>query len=85
MSWATLKFASWRAGRRLAAETLRTSGLELTGAGNISPGAVWEAMKQTWEWIRDGSLYIDVDRVPLRDIAQAWERSTSGARIVIVP
>ena len=42
-------------------------------------------MKQTWERIRDGSLCIDVDRVPLRDIAQDWKRSTSGARVVIVP
>jgi NADPH2:quinone reductase len=69
----------------LAAETLRTSGLELTGAGNISPEVVQEAVQQAWDWIRDGSLQIDVERVPLTDVAEAWERDVSAARLVIVP
>lgn len=69
----------------LAAETLRTSGLELTGAGNVSSELVSDAMKQTWEWISDGSLSMDVETVPLRDVAQAWMRHTRGSRIVIVP
>jgi len=68
----------------LAAATLRTSGLELTGAGNIPPEVVQEAMKQSWEWIREGALHVDVDKVPLKDVAQAWERSTEGTRTVIV-
>jgi NADPH:quinone reductase-like Zn-dependent oxidoreductase len=69
----------------LAADTLRTSGLELTGAGNIYPEFVPDAMKQTWEWIATGALHMDVHKVPLKDVAQAWEGSAEGTRIVIVP
>ncbi len=69
----------------LPADRLRTSGLELTGAGNVFPDVVAEALEQTWEWIRQGTLHMDVERVPLRNVSQAWERGTEGARIVIVP
>ncbi|HEX4213004.1 MAG TPA: zinc-binding dehydrogenase [Candidatus Dormibacteraeota bacterium] len=69
----------------LDAEAVRTSGLELSGAGNIAPEVVPEAVRQVWDWIADGSLGIDVDRVPLEDVAGAWERTTEGRRIVIVP
>jgi NADPH2:quinone reductase len=69
----------------LPADTLRTSGLELTGGGNIPPEVVPEAVDQTWEWISQGALRMDVEEVPLRDVARAWERSTEGARIVLVP
>jgi NADPH2:quinone reductase len=69
----------------LAAETLRTSGLEMTGAGSLAPGIVQEAVQQTWDWVQDGCLEIDLERVPLSDVAQVWERPASGTRIVIVP
>jgi NADPH:quinone reductase-like Zn-dependent oxidoreductase len=69
----------------LDAETVRTSGLELTGAGNVNPEVVPEALKQVWDWVADGSLGIDIDRVPLEDVADAWGRETEGRRIVIVP
>jgi NADPH:quinone reductase-like Zn-dependent oxidoreductase len=69
----------------LSAEALRTSGLELTGAGNIPPEVVPEAVSQVWDWIRDRVLTIDVQSVPLSDVAQAWQRDGEGARIVLVP
>ncbi len=69
----------------LSAEAIRTSGLEITGAGNIPPEAVPEALKQTWEWIGTGKLSIDIEKVPLKDIAEAWDRKTEGKRVVIVP
>jgi NADPH:quinone reductase-like Zn-dependent oxidoreductase len=65
----------------LAAETLRTSGVEMTGAGNIAP----EALKQVWEWIKENTLQIDIEEVPLKEIADAWQRTSEGKRIVIVP
>ena len=68
----------------LAAAAVRTSGLELTGAGNISSEVVADAMKQTWEWIREGTLHADVHRASLKDVAQAWNHRTEGARTVIV-
>jgi hypothetical protein len=64
---------------------VRTSGLEITGAGNISPTVVPESMQQIWGWIKEGKLGIDIEKVPLKDIAEAWEGKTTGQRIVIVP
>ena len=69
----------------LSAEALRTSGLELTGAGNVSPEQLRESMHQIWTWVREGRLTIDVEKMDLKDIAEAWERKTPGKRIVIVP
>jgi NADPH2:quinone reductase len=69
----------------LPAEVIRTSGLEIMGAGNVSPQIVPEALNQIWTWISEGKLIIDIEKVPLKDVAQAWERKTEGQRIVIVP
>jgi NADPH:quinone reductase-like Zn-dependent oxidoreductase len=69
----------------LRAEMLRTSGLELAGAGNVSAEAVLEAMKTIWEWIRQRKLAIDIETMALRDVAAAWNRRIAGGRIVIVP
>ena len=69
----------------LPAEAIRTSGVEITGAGILPPEAVPEAMKQTWEWIITGKLFIDIEKVSLRDIAEAWDRKTEGKRVVIIP
>lgn len=69
----------------LPAETLRTSGVEMTGAGNISPEVVPEAVQQVWKWIKEHTLQIDIEEMPLKEIAEAWQRTTEGKRIVIVP
>jgi NADPH2:quinone reductase len=69
----------------LAAEQLRTSGVQLMGGGEISPECVPQAVKQVWEWMKERKLTMEVDQVPLKDIAEAWERKTDGKRIVIVP
>jgi NADPH2:quinone reductase len=67
------------------AEALRTSGLELTGVGNVQPAVLPAAMKQVWTWIRDSNLSIDIEKIPLKDISQAWSLKIPGKRIVIVP
>lgn len=69
----------------LAAEALRTSGLEMTGAGNVPPDVLPTAMEQIWDWTAKGSLQLDVERVPLKDVARAWDQISQGRRIVIVP
>jgi NADPH:quinone reductase-like Zn-dependent oxidoreductase len=69
----------------LLAEALRTSGLEITGIVGPSPEALREAIQQVWAWIREGKLTIDIEKMCLRDIAEAWDRKTPGKRIVIVP
>jgi NADPH:quinone reductase-like Zn-dependent oxidoreductase len=68
----------------LHAEALRTSGLVL-GTGALPPGALPQALQQVWAWIREAKLTIDVEKMRLRDIAEAWDRKIPGKRIVIVP
>jgi NADPH:quinone reductase-like Zn-dependent oxidoreductase len=71
----------------LPAQALRTSGLELLGAGSgITPEAVAEGTQQVWEWIKAGKLQADVEQVPLRDVESAWKSTdVHGKRMVIVP
>lgn len=69
----------------LVAEALRTSGLELTGASNISAEVLPKAIEQIWTWLREKKLTIDIEKVRLRDIAEAWDRKTNGKRLVVVP
>lgn len=71
----------------LAAEALRTSGLEILGAGGgLTPEAVSEGTQQVWEWIKTGKLRADIEQVPLKDVESAWKRTDiHGKRIVIVP
>jgi NADPH:quinone reductase-like Zn-dependent oxidoreductase len=69
----------------LAAAMLRTSGVELVGVGSPPLELVQQALERAWSWARGGSLRMDVEEVPLRDVSRAWQRSTDGSRIVIVP
>ena len=68
----------------LPAEALRTSGVRLTGAGDIPGEALPEAIKQVWEWMKEGRLAMDIEQVPLKDVGEAWHRKTEGERIVFV-
>lgn len=71
----------------LPADTLRTSGLEITGAGGgLTPDAVAEGANQVWEWIKTGKLRAEIEQVPLKEFERAWKRTDlRGARLVIVP
>ncbi len=70
----------------LSGEMLRTSGLEIYGAGNIPPEAIGEGMELVWQWVKENKLHIDVEKVPLADIEKAWHRDNlEGKRLVIVP
>jgi NADPH:quinone reductase-like Zn-dependent oxidoreductase len=70
----------------LPGSALRTSGLELMGIGKLSFEVVQEEMKQVWSWIAAGKLYMEMERVPLSAIADAWRRDDlEGKRLVIVP
>lgn len=71
----------------LPAQALRTSGLELLGAGSgITPEAVASGTQQVWEWIKAGKLQADIEQVPLRDVESAWKcADVHGKRIVLVP
>ncbi len=67
------------------AEALRTSGLEMSGLGNVPPGALPQALQQIWTWVREGKLTMDIEKVELSCVTEAWLRKTTGQRIVIVP
>lgn len=71
----------------LSAEALRTSGLEIIGAGaHLTPEVVAEGASQVWEWIKMGKLSADIEQVPLKEVERAWERTDiQGKRIVIIP
>ena len=71
----------------LAAEALRTSGLEILGASSgLAPEAIAEGTQQVWEWIKAGKLQAAIEQVPLKDVESTWKRTdVHGKRIVIVP
>jgi NADPH:quinone reductase-like Zn-dependent oxidoreductase len=71
----------------LSADALRTSGLEIKGAGGgVTPEAIGEGTKLIWEWLEAGKLQADIEQVPLKDIESAWQRADlHGKRIVIIP
>lgn len=71
----------------LSADSLRTSGLSIIGAGaNLTPEAVAEGTSQVWDWIQAGRLSADIERTPLKAVERAWKRNDArGRRIVIIP
>lgn len=71
----------------LSADALRTSGLELYGAGaGLSAAAMAEGTAQVWQMISKKQLQIDIETVPLQDIEQVWQRTEfQGKRIVVIP
>ncbi|GLW35653.1 hypothetical protein Areg01_85880 [Actinoplanes regularis] len=71
----------------VAAESLRTSGVEIYGAAKgLNPETMNEAYGQIVNWTKSGELTFDVVKVPLSDIESAWQRTDlRGSRIVVVP
>ncbi len=73
----------------LRAEALRSSGIEIygSGGGGIIPlQAIFESIPQVWSLAADGKLRIDIERVPLADVARVWaQHDSQGRRIVLVP
>jgi NADPH2:quinone reductase len=75
------------AGARIAltADSVRTSGLEIYGAGKGLDGqAVADAYGQIVQWTRDGKLVVGIDRTPLSDIETAWQRTGPGGRRLVI-
>jgi NADPH2:quinone reductase len=71
----------------VAAESLRTSGVEIYGAAKgLSPDTMTEVFGQIVRWTQAGELMFDVVKVPLSDIESAWQRTDlRGSRLVVVP
>jgi NADPH:quinone reductase-like Zn-dependent oxidoreductase len=71
----------------LAAESLRTSGVELYGVTKgLDATTMMQAYQQAVQWAQDGALTFDLERVPLSQIQTAWQRSDlRGRRLVVMP
>ena len=73
----------------LAAAVLRSSRLEILGAGSGNAAAspeMWiEAVRQLMSNIGCGRLRIDTVRVPLGEVEIAWHQEQQGRRAVIIP
>jgi NADPH:quinone reductase-like Zn-dependent oxidoreductase len=71
----------------LSGDMLRTSGLEIYGAAaGLTPEGMGEGANQVWDWLKDGKLKMDIERVPLKDIESAWQRTDfQGKRMVVIP
>lgn len=71
----------------LAAESLRTSGVEICGAAKgLGPDRMAEVHQRIVEWTRSGELTFTVETVPLSDVESAWQRTDlRGKRLVVLP
>jgi len=73
----------------LPAAVLRSSRLEILGAGSGNAGAspeIWvEAVRQLMSNVACGALRIDTERVPLGEVENAWHQEQHGRRAVIIP
>jgi NADPH:quinone reductase-like Zn-dependent oxidoreductase len=69
----------------LAAESLRTSGVEIYGAAKGLDGpTIMEAYNQILQWARNGDLTFDLERTPLSEIKSAWQRTDLRGRRLVV-
>jgi len=74
-------------GLTVAAESLRTSGVEIYGASKgLDARTMGGLYGRIVEWTRSGELTFEVEKFPLRDSETAWQRTDlRGRRLVAVP
>jgi len=71
----------------IAAESLRTSGVEIYGAAKgLSSATMREVYGQIVQWAQAGKLTFELEKVSLSEIETAWQRTNlRGRRLVVVP
>jgi len=70
----------------LPAAVLRCSALTILGTAGIPPREVLtDALQQVMNHAAQGLLWVDRERVALRDIEGAWDRDMHGRRLVVIP
>lgn len=70
----------------LPASSLRTSGVEIVGAAKGLAAAMAGVYAQIVKWTLAGDLVFALEKVPLRDIEAAWQRTDlRGRRLVVQP
>jgi NADPH:quinone reductase-like Zn-dependent oxidoreductase len=74
---------------RLGAAILRSRAVDIRGYANYHATRELRASayRRLAELARDGALTVDVERVPLVEVEQAWQRQRAGAghKLVLVP
>ena len=73
----------------LSAPAIRSKSLDVRGFMGLHPGHQIraEAYTRLGEHVARGDIVIDFERIPLADVASAWERQRSGAgaKLVLIP
>jgi NADPH:quinone reductase-like Zn-dependent oxidoreductase len=71
----------------LPASLLRSSGLELLGSGlgSLSSQAILQSLTTMFTAESKMRFAIDIDRVPLSNVEEAWTRKGDDRRIVFIP
>jgi NADPH2:quinone reductase len=70
----------------LPAALLRSTPITIMGTAGMPPREIlMGAMKQVLTRGASGELRIETEKVPLRDVEQAWRREDRGRRIVLIP
>lgn len=70
----------------LPAAVLRSTALTILGTAGVPPReALMDAFQQVMSCAVSGQLRIDVERVPLADVQNAWQRDSRGRRLVLIP
>jgi NADPH2:quinone reductase len=73
---------------RLPAAVLRSAGLEIAGQGTgtmPSREEITAKLGDLMDGLADGTVSIDVERVPLASVAEVWPRDQRGRRPVFIP
>jgi len=54
--------------------------------GRVTHEDIAAGSNLVWEWIKENKLYMDIEKVPLANIEQAWlTNDLAGKRLVIIP
>lgn len=70
----------------LHAAVLRSSALTILGTAGIPPRDIlMDAFEQVVTRAARGELRVDVERVSLENVDNAWQRDSGGQRIVLIP
>lgn len=70
----------------LPAAVLRSTPLTIMGTAGIPPmNILVEALQKVGAHAASGELQIEIERVPLAEIEEAWQREVPGRRLVVIP
>lgn len=71
----------------LPAQLLRSSGVELLGSGlgSLSSRQILQSLTRMFAAVTEVHFAIDIDKMSLAEVEEAWTRKDDGRRIVFIP